>query len=72
VGTTLPDLASLIELCRQVATRELVRLIKGLLESPTSDVAVVSGIVIHGPRGDRVAILEAWVTIGSGDAVSLV
>jgi hypothetical protein len=71
VGTTLPDLASLTELCRQLATRELVRLIKGLLESPSADLAVVSGIVIHGPRGDRVAIHEAWVSIGSGDAVSL-
>jgi hypothetical protein len=72
VGTTLPDLASLTELCRQVATRELVRLVKGLLASPSADVAVVSGVVIHGPRGDRVAISEAWVSIGSGDAVSLV
>lgn len=72
VGATVPDFVSLTELGRAVATRELMRLVKDLLESPATDVAVVSGIVIHGPDGDRVAISEAWVSIGSGDAVSLV
>lgn len=67
-----PDLVNLTEVARQVATRELTRLAKSLLESPTADVAVVSGLVIHGPEGDRVAISEAWVSIGSGDAISLV
>jgi hypothetical protein len=42
-----------------------------LREAPESDVAVVSGIVIHGPAGDRVVVSEAWVSIGSGDQVSL-
>jgi hypothetical protein len=63
---TVPDLWALTELTRRVATDEVVRLAHELLESPRSDVAVVSATVIHGPAGDRVAVGDAWVRIGSG------
>ena len=64
---TAPDLWALTELTRRAATDEVVRLAHELLDSPLSDVAIVSGTVIHGPAGDRVAVGDAWVRIGSGE-----
>jgi Limiting CO2-inducible proteins B/C beta carbonyic anhydrases len=72
IGPEISDLVSLTEIARRASTDELVRLVTTLRESPQSDVAVVSGVVIHGPDGDRVAVCDAWVSIGSADQVSLI
>lgn len=72
IGPEVADLASLTEVARRAATDELLRLVMSLRNAPQSDVAVVSGMVIHGPDGDRVAVGEAWVSIGSGDQISLI
>jgi hypothetical protein len=72
IGESVPDLASLTEIARRAATDEVLRLCRSLLTSSRADVAVVSGMVIHGPDGDRVTVREAWVSIGSGDPVSLI
>jgi hypothetical protein len=72
IGAEVADLATLTEIARRASTDELLRLVVSLRDSPHSDVAVVSGMVIHGPDGDRVAVSEAWVSVGSGDQVSLI
>jgi hypothetical protein len=68
----VPDLAALTELARSAAAAEVVRLAMDLLESPTADVAMVSGLAIHGPDGDRLAVREAWIRVGSGEPIPLV
>ena len=60
------DLPTLTELVRGLAVEELVRQV-GVLERDDpagTDLAVVSGIVVHGPDGDRVAVRDAWVRLG--------
>jgi hypothetical protein len=62
----VPDLPTLTELVRGLAVEELVRQI-GVLQGTrpaTTDLAVISGIVVHGPDGDRVAVRDAWVRLG--------
>ena len=72
VGEAVPALDELTEIARQAATDDLRRLVAGLLESSTADVAVISGLMIHGPGGDRVAVRQAWVAIGSSEPIELV
>ena len=67
-----PDLLGLTDLARTIGANEVVRLSKALLASETTDVALFSTLLIHGPRGDRVAIEEACVYLGAApDAVTL-
>ena len=64
-GAAAPDLLELTELVRTVATAEIVRLSSSLLSSETTDVAVFSTTMIHGPEGDRVHVAEAGLWIGA-------
>ena len=62
---TLPDLTGL---ARRRATDAVVGLTDHLVRDADADVAIVSGVVIHGPVEDHVEVSEAWVTLG-GDGV---
>ena len=64
-GAAPPDLLELTELVRIVATTEIVRLSASLLAAETTDVAVFSTTMIHGPGGDRVLVADANLWIGS-------
>ena len=67
-----PDLVALTEMARTIGAMEVLRLSKALLASDTTDVALFSALLIHGPHGDRVAIEEACVYLGAvPDAVTL-
>jgi len=65
-GPAALDLTALTELVRGVATAEIIRLSSDLLASPTTDVAVFSTTMIHGPDGDRVSVASAQLWMGAG------
>ncbi len=62
---TLPDLTGL---ARRYATDTMIELTDHLVWDSAADVAVISGIVVHGPLEDHVDVCDAWVTVG-GDGV---
>jgi hypothetical protein len=64
-GATTPDLVELTDRVRAVATAEIVRLSANLLAAQTTDVAVFSTTMIHGPLGDRVLLADAQRWIGA-------
>ncbi len=61
----VPDLIELTELTRAVATTEITRLSDRLLMSETTDVAVFSTTMIHGPDGDRVSVASSQLWVGA-------
>lgn len=66
------DLIALTDLARTIATNEVVRLSRALLASKTTDVALFSAILIHGPDGDRILTKEASLYVGASlEAVQL-
>ena len=73
-----PSLDRLTELARQAATDEVIHLEAELYRRADTDTAIISGIVVHGPRAnqvgaDRVAVIEAWARLGNDPTkVSLV
>jgi hypothetical protein len=62
---TVPGLVELTELVRQAAVEELVLLLSdlGTPQAPV-DVALVSGVVLHGPETDSIALASASVDVG--------
>lgn len=60
----VPDLVAVTDLVRRAAVEEL-GLLLGDLGSPTVpvDVALVSGVVVHGPRDDVVALSSATLQV---------
>ena len=64
-GGEAPDLVELTDLVRTVATAEIVRLSASLMSASTTDVAVFSTTMIHGPLGDRVHVADTSLWIGS-------
>jgi hypothetical protein len=62
----LLSLIELTEIARQAGIAELERLTAELVSDPDSDVAVISGTVVHGPDGDWVAPAQSWVSIAGG------
>ena len=63
-GAPVPTLTELTELARRCATDTMIELTDHLVRSADADVAVVSGVVVHGPIEDHVEIREAWATLG--------
>ena len=61
----VPDLIELTELTRTIATAEIIRLSSSLLMSETTDVAVFSTTMIHGPDGDRVSVVSSRLWVGA-------
>lgn len=69
---TVPSLVQLTELAREAGVAELERLTAELVADPDCDVAVVSGIVVHGPTGDLVAPATSWVSIAGGPRIPVI
>jgi hypothetical protein len=61
-----PDLPALTDLARQAAVDEVDRLSSVLLDDGRTDIAVFSGVVVHGPDGDLVAPAAGWLNLGNG------
>ena len=55
-----PDQAQALERTLGIAMLSTAHLVR----SADADVAVVSGVVVHGPIEDHVEIREAWATLG--------
>ena len=64
----IPGLIELTDLARVVATAEIIRLSASLLMSETTDVAVFSTTMIHGPDGDRVGVASSQLWVGADSA----
>ena len=64
-GAAALDLWTLTDLARQTASAEIMRLAHELLEDEDTDVALFSGVLIHGPDGDRVHLAEASLWRGA-------
>lgn len=64
----VPTLPELTDLARHRAAETVIELTDHLVRDADADVAVISGVVVHGPLEDHVQVAEAWVTIG-GDGV---
>jgi hypothetical protein len=60
----VPGLPELTAIAGQAAVAEATRLTAELVVDPDTDVALVSGTVVHGPAGDMVAAAESWVSLG--------
>jgi hypothetical protein len=73
VDGPVPDLPTLTELVRELAVGELMRQVDVLqvADHDATDLAVISGIVVHGPDGDRVDVRDAWVRLGAGPPIEL-
>lgn len=63
-----PTLPGLTDLARRHATDTIIGLTDHLVRDADADVALISGIVVHGPVEDHVDVREAWVTLG-GDGI---
>lgn len=67
-GAAAPTLPGLTDLARRRATDTMVALTDHLVHASDADVAMISGVVVHGPHEDHVMVAEAWASIG-GDPV---
>jgi hypothetical protein len=56
-----PDLPALTELARAAAVDEMTLLAGDMVRDVDSDVALLSGVVIHGPDGDWVQPAASWL-----------
>lgn len=63
-----PTLPELTGLARRRATDTMIHLTDDLVRAADADVAMISGVVVHGPVEDRVEVSEAWASLG-GDGV---
>jgi hypothetical protein len=63
----VPELPVLTEIARQSGVEEATRLTHELVVDAGTDVALVSGTVVHGPDGDLVAPAQSWVSVGGAD-----
>ena len=65
----VPDLVTVTELVRRAAVDELVLLLGGLSTPRVPvDVALVSGVVVHGPEVDSVALRSATLSVDGATA----
>jgi hypothetical protein len=60
----VPDLVEMTELARDAILADLTELARQLERRGPTDLAVFTGIVIHGPEGDWVAPARSYVHIG--------
>ncbi len=58
-----PDLVTLTDLVRRLASEEMARLADGLVRDADADVAMFSGVVVHHHDEDRVHVVDAWVAL---------
>jgi hypothetical protein len=56
-----PDLPELTEIARAAAVDEMTLLASEMVRDVDSDVALLSGVVIHGPDGDWVQPAASWL-----------